>query len=122
AMRPGPTMPPRASRARCARSTSIHHRRTRPEGANHETCGWPGLGMIILPLPIGAPAVSLCAARHRCLSLIFSPSDKESSMLKRAVIALSMLAAVGTAAAAAPSHDEVKQALFDRYATAQGGE
>lgn len=42
-------------------------------------------------------------------------------MLKRGVLALSLFAAVGTAYAAGPSEEQVKRALYDRYAsTGQG--
>ncbi|CAM3810087.1 hypothetical protein [Bordetella tumulicola] len=41
-------------------------------------------------------------------------------MLKKSVLALYALVAVGTAHAAGPTSEQVKQALYDRYATTQG--
>ena len=43
-------------------------------------------------------------------------------MLKRGVLALSAFAIVGAAHAEGPTDTQVKQALYDRYATTQGAE
>lgn len=43
-------------------------------------------------------------------------------MLKRGVFALSLFAASAIAQAAAPTADQVKEALYERYATAQGAQ
>lgn len=43
-------------------------------------------------------------------------------MLKKSVTALCIFMVAGAAHAAAPTKDQVKQALYDRYATVLGGE
>lgn len=43
-------------------------------------------------------------------------------MFKRGVVAVCLFAGASAAYAAGPTEEQVKQALFDRYATAQGSE
>lgn len=60
-----------------------------------------------------------CALRGQSFLMKFV-SLKGCAMLKKGVVALFVVAAAGCSSGA-PDSDQVKQALYDHYATAQGG-